>query len=240
VPVGLTRQHKYRMRTHSKEEVAAVLDYVESLQPGFQQSLGSRFVYLTDEWYLVAGRDVPPLEAYDGHHLHENGLGMVRQFLDEWEAVKREIAVWKEANRPLLGKFHRLTLVTATLFAPTLRKVTAEFSERMGLELEVLPAVNLKLGDSITVAGLLMGEDVLQQLAAAGYGDLVVLPRVMFDHPDTITLDDLSPQDVADRLSRPVALADTLGDVWDALTGQSRVLYWPKERETGQSSDSSF
>jgi molybdopterin-biosynthesis enzyme MoeA-like protein len=56
----------------------------------------------------------------------------------------------------------------------------------------------------------------------------------MFDHPDTITLDDLSLQDVADRLGRPVALADTLGDVWDALTGQSRVVYWPENRQTAQ------
>jgi putative radical SAM enzyme (TIGR03279 family) len=227
VPVGLTRQHKYQMRTHTKEEAAAVLDYVESLQPGFQKSFGSRFVYLTDEWYLVTGRDVPPLEAYDGQQLQENGLGMVRQFLDEWEAVKKEMVEWQAAGRPLLEEFRRLTLVTATLFAPTLRKATAELIDLIGLEIDVLPAINLKLGDSITVAGLLMGNDVLQQLEASGYGDLVVLPRVMFDHPATITLDDLSPQNMADRLGRPVALADTLGDVWDALTGQSRVVYRP-------------
>jgi len=83
------------------------------------------------------------------------------------------------------------------------------------------------LGETITVAGLLMAGDVIDQLLAAGCGDLVVLPRVMFDHPDTIALDDLSPQDAANRLGRPVALADSLGDVWDALTGVSRVMYRP-------------
>lgn len=72
-----------------------------------------------------------------------------------------------------------------------------------------------------------MGEDVLRQLEQAGYGDLVVLPRVMFDHPDTIALDDLSPQDIANRLNRTVALADTLGDVWDTLLGVSQLLYRP-------------
>jgi putative radical SAM enzyme (TIGR03279 family) len=234
VPVGLTRQHKYQMRPHTREEAAAVLDYVESLQPRFQELFGSRFVYLTDEWYLVSGRRIPPIEAYDGQQLHENGLGMVRHFLDEWEAVKKEITAWQRDARPLLDKFRRITLVTATLFAPTLRKATTELVDLIGLKIDVLPAVNLTLGDSITVAGLLMGNDVIQQLEAAGYGDLVVLPRVMFDHPDTITLDDLSLQDVADRLGRPVALADTLGDVWDALTGQSRVVYWPENRQTAQ------
>jgi putative radical SAM enzyme (TIGR03279 family) len=232
VPVGLTRQHKYKMRPHTKEEAAATLDYVHSLQPAFQEMFGIRFVYLTDEWYLVTGREVPPLTAYDGQQLHENGLGMVRQFLDEWEAVKREIIEWQQSGRPLLDEFRRITLVTATLFAPTLRQKAAELKAAIGLELDVLPAVNLHLGDSITVAGLLMGDDIVRQLQEAGYGDLVVLPRVMFDHPDTITLDDLSPQEVADKLGRPVALADTLGDVWDALTGQSRVVYRPQVMTT--------
>lgn len=227
VPVGLTRQHKYKMRPHTKEEAAVVVNYIESLQREYQAALGVRFVYLTDEWYLVTGRAVPPLEAYDGQQLHENGLGMVRQFLDEWEALKGEIAEWKGAGRQLSNEFRRLTLVTATLFAPTMRETAAEFQALAGVDLDVLPAINLRLGDSITVAGLLMGNDVIQQLEQTGYGDLVILPRVMFDHPDTITLDDLSPQDVADRLGRPIALADTLGDVWDALIGQSRVVYRP-------------
>jgi hypothetical protein len=72
-----------------------------------------------------------------------------------------------------------------------------------------------------------MGADVLNQLQTAGYGDLVILPRVMFDHPDTIALDDLSPQDIANKLGRLVALADTMGDVWDALIAQSQVIYQP-------------
>jgi putative radical SAM enzyme (TIGR03279 family) len=231
VPVGLTRQHKYQMRTHSPEEAAAILNYVEERQRVFQEQFGYRFVYPTDEWYLVTGRDVPPLEAYDGQQLHENGLGMVRHFLDDWESVKREIADWQAAGRPLPELFHHLTLVTATLFAPTLRQMAAELQQLIGREIEVLPATNLRLGDSITVAGLLMGQDVAQQLEAVGYGDLVVLPRVMFDHPDRITLDDLSPQMMAERLGRPVALADTLGDVWDALTGESQVVYWPGRKE---------
>ena len=57
--------------------------------------------------------------------------------------------------------------------------------------------------------------------------ELIILPRVMFDHPDTIALDDLSPQDIANQLQRPIALADTMGDVWDALIGESKVLFQP-------------
>jgi len=86
---------------------------------------------------------------------------------------------------------------------------------------------NERLGETITVAGLLNDSDVLQQLRDAGVGELVVLPRVMFDHPDTISLDNISPQDLANLLDRPVALADALGDVWDALRGESKLMYRP-------------
>jgi NifB/MoaA-like Fe-S oxidoreductase len=118
-------------------------------------------------------------------------------------------------------------LVTGTLFAGTLAAAAAEFEELTGVATAVLPIINERLGATITAAGLLMGSDVLSQLQTADYGDLVILPRVMFDHPDNIALDDLSPQDIANKIGRPVALADTMGDVWDALIGQSQVMYQP-------------
>jgi putative radical SAM enzyme (TIGR03279 family) len=225
VPVGLTSHHKYKMRPHTPEEAAATLAYVESLQPIYQQRFGRRFVYPTDEWYLVTDRQVPPLEAYDGQQLHENGLGMVRRFLDDWENVKQEITSWEEAKRPQPGR--QVTLVTGTLFGPTLEKAAAEFAALTGVKVNVHQIINQRLGDTITAAGLLMAEDVLAQLKAAGYGDLVVLPRVIFDHPDVISLDDMTPQQAADALGRPVALADLMGDIWDALIGESAVLFRP-------------
>lgn len=223
VPVGLTRQHKYGMRPHTREEAATTLAYVESLQAEYLARFGIRFVYPTDEWYLVTGREVPPLVAYDGYELHENGLGMVRHFLDEWQKVKQEIV----NNQLSIDNFQLVTLVTGTLFAETLRQTAVPFAQLTGVSVSVLPVVNERLGATITVAGLLMAEDVLNQLAAAGYGDLVILPRVMFDHPDRISLDDKSPQDMANHLQRPVALADTMGDIWDALMGESAVMFWP-------------
>ncbi len=223
VPVGLTKQHKYSMRTHTTDEAAATLDYVESLQPDFLEQFGVRFVYPTDEWYLVTDRNAPPLEAYDGQELHENGLGMVRAFLDEWETVKNEIVNWQST----IDNCKLITLVTGALFAEILQAKAAEFAKLTGKQVNVQPIVNERLGGTITAAGLLMGADVLTQLEVAGFGDLVILPRVMFDHPDVIALDDISPQDIANRLDVRIALADTMGDVWDALTGQSRVIFQP-------------
>lgn len=225
VPVGLTRHHKYSMRPHTREEAAATLAYVEALQPVYQEKFGVRFVYPTDEWYLVAGREIPPLAAYDGQQLQENGLGMVRRFLDEWAQVQGEIAEWLAEHGRLPDSAPSLTLATGTLFAPVLQEKAAELRELTGAQVQVVPVVNQRLGDSITVAGLLMAEDIIAALQEQGYGDVVLLPRVTFDHPDRISLDDRTPAHVAGTLGVPVVLADTMGDVWDALVGESGVVY---------------
>ncbi|MCB0000447.1 MAG: DUF512 domain-containing protein, partial [Anaerolineales bacterium] len=174
---------------------------------------------------------------YDDQELQENGLGMVRGFLDEWEGVKGEIGDWRlgigDSNQSPIPNLQSLTLATATLFAPVLQQTAAEFAQLTGLAVTVLPIVNERLGETITVAGLLMGSDVVNQLLQHGVGDLVVLPRVMFDHPDRIALDDISPQDAANRLKRPLALADTMGDVWDAVIGQSQVMFFPDDKPQG-------
>ena len=234
VPVGLTKFNKYQMRPHTKSEAEKTLDYVLSLQPVFQKRFGIRFVYPTDEWYLVTGREVPPMSAYDNQALMENGLGMVRFFQDDWTAVQEEIKNWlAEQHDQVLQDWSnkKITLVTATLFAGTLRKAVEKFSELTQVPTEVIAVINKRLGDTITVAGLLMAEDVIAYLQGIECGDLIVLPRVMFDHPDIISLDDLTPQEVADTLNQPVALADTMGDIWDAVTGVSQVLFNPGSRK---------
>ncbi len=223
VPVGLTRHHKYRMRPHTREEASVVLDYVESLQPAYLARYGVRFVYPTDEWYLVTGREVPDALAYDGQQLEENGLGMVRRFLDEWEAIRDEIA----ASLPNAPNYASITMVTGTMFGQLLGSVADEFGQMTGILTEVKPIVNRRLGDTITAAGLLMGEDILTQLKETGKGSLVVLPRVTFDHPDLISLDDITPQEMADELGVPVVLADGMGDVWDALSERSKLTFLP-------------
>ncbi|MEM7331915.1 MAG: DUF512 domain-containing protein [Chloroflexota bacterium] len=233
VPVGLTKQHKYSMRPHTVEEARETLAYVESLQSAYLEKFGVRFVYPTDEWFLVSERTVPTHDYYDDQSLHENGLGMVRNFLDEWRGVQKEISVWQRSNPAGQVTFNSVTLITATLFADTLKETAVQFQNATNVPINVTPIINERLGATITVAGLLMGKDVLAALETAVLDDLIMLPRVMFDHPDTISLDDISPQDIANKLKRPVALADTMGDVWDALIGQSSTIYYPGVSPSG-------
>jgi hypothetical protein len=131
------------------------------------------------------------------------------------------------------AKYGHGILVTATLFAPTLQKVASEFTRRTGIPLQVIAVTNRRLGETITVAGLMMAQDVIEQVGpvitrqTAGTAEVVILPRVMFDHPDGISLDDITPLAVARALGRPVVLADWMGDVLDALKGESSLLFDP-------------
>ena len=247
VPVGLTKHHKYGHRAHTVAEARATVDQVQVWQAEFLKTLGTRFVFLTDEWYLVGQRPIPATRAYEKHDLRGNGLGMVRDFLDEWRKIKHsELRIQNSEFRiqnsefrskkdsatlaQTLSQFRAATLATGTLFAPTLSKTVAEFNRLTGTLLEVMPIVNEQLGAGITVAGLLSGDDVIRQIQTQqpnGAGQLLILPRLMFDHPDSIALDDVSPSDIARALHRPVALADWMGDVVDALAGQNKLVFNP-------------
>ncbi len=228
VPVGLTKYHRYGLTTNSLDHAHAVLDACEAWQREFRARFGVGFVYPTDEWYLITGRPLPPLSEYDGLALHENGLGMVRSFLDEWSQVRRR-EVPQLRVESLRAK--RLTLATGVLFAPTLQAAAAELAAHSALQPRVQPIVNTRLGEGITVAGLLTAQDVIAQLlplkASGELGELVILPRIMFDHPEGIALDDLSPLDVARALDTPVALADWMGDVLDAAQGVNKLTFSP-------------
>jgi NifB/MoaA-like Fe-S oxidoreductase len=219
VPVGLTKHHKYGKRTNTRQESEVVLDACSAWQNDFRGQLGVNFVYPTDEWYLVTERPIPPLEAYDDLDLMANGLGMVRNFLDDWEAARQELG-----EQPQL---ERLTLATATLFAPTLARCTSDFASLSGVDVEVVPISNTRLGETITVSGLLMGEDIVAQLSGRNLGDVVVLPRITFDHPDAISLDDRSPLDIARALGKPVALVDGMGDLVDIIYGHPALYFDP-------------
>jgi NifB/MoaA-like Fe-S oxidoreductase len=112
-----------------------------------------------------------------------------------------------------------------------LAEAAAEFSAVTGVRADVQAVTNRRLGEGITVAGLLMGQDVIDHLKALAdtgeLGQLIVLPRIMFDHPDGVCLDDLAPMDIARALGRPVALADLMGDVLDAVRGQNKLTFDP-------------
>jgi NifB/MoaA-like Fe-S oxidoreductase len=195
-----------------------VLDQLEKWQAESRTREGSGFVYPSDEWYLVAGREVPPSGHYDGFPQVENGVGMVRQLLDEWHDLK--------ASPP--DALKSATLVCGTLIAPVLSRIVEDLGRQTGADLRLVPVVNQFFGPVTTVSGLLTGRDVVAALQDRHLGDLVLLPSAMFagrygaaaTPPDT-TLDDMHISAISTQLGLrsegQVRKAATISEVLAAL-----------------------
>jgi putative radical SAM enzyme (TIGR03279 family) len=218
VPVGLTRFHRHGLRMNTPAEAQAVLVRVHEWQERNLSAVGDRFVYVTDEWYLLADRPFPPprdtpqLEA-----LVENGVGLVGRFLADW---KRRRRILRRGRPGMASEYSSVTLATGSLFAPVLRGAAAELGQEMGTPMTVETIRNTMLGETVTVAGLLMGRDVVEQLAGVELGELVALPAVMFRGPDGTTLDGMSREEIGAAVGRPVTLVETMSDLVRVLVGQ--------------------
>jgi putative radical SAM enzyme (TIGR03279 family) len=221
VPVGLTKHHRGQCRTYTAEESRAVLDQIQPWQVANRRRRGCTFVYPSDEWYLVAGREIPSAGEYDEFPQVENGVGMVRQLLDEWEEVQRTLTMRCTCKSA--------TLVCGTLIAPVLARIVAEWNEQFGSNLQLVPVVNHFFGEVTTVSGLLTGQDVIAALQGQDLGEVVLLPSAMFtgrygagSTPPGYTLDDMSTSDIAAQLGVHVDMAGALTEALEALASDSR------------------
>ncbi|RLC61430.1 MAG: DUF512 domain-containing protein [Chloroflexi bacterium] len=194
VPVGLTKYHRGGCRVYTAAEMRIVLKQVTGWQARLRERLGVRFVYLADEWYLRLGEEVPPVEAYDGLDLTENGVGLVRRFLESVDRAPGSRTVSHGSQ----------TLVTGVLFAPILRSV-------VGSATDVFPVVNRFFGPTVTVAGLLTGRDVVEQLATRRLSGVVLLPAAMFGGPEGQTLDEMWPRQIGEALGLEVRVGGKTG-----------------------------
>jgi putative radical SAM enzyme (TIGR03279 family) len=203
VPVGLTRYNNMMktgdlpsLRHYTREEAEAVIDQVEVYQRQFEAENpdGYPFVYLSDEWYYLTGREFPPARHYGSYAQIENGVGMTRYLIEQWARGKRRLPASMQELR-------RVTLVTSTMAKPVIEELANDLRNIKGLEVQVLPVINQFFGAEVTVAGLLCGQDVLAALEQNDdLGDLVLLPRVMLDNAGERFLDDITVEEFKQRL----------------------------------------
>jgi putative radical SAM enzyme (TIGR03279 family) len=202
VPVGLTR-HRERLpalRSLTPAEARTLIAAVESWQHRWLRELGSRFVFLADEIYLLAGQALPPARAYEGFPVVEDGIGLVRRFEDGFAR-----ALARRPPPPVRGG---VTLVTGEMFGRRLGALLSGAGlDRAGVRVAAVP--NDFFGRAIGVAGLLTGQDVRRHLAALpDLGRTVLLPAVTVRDADGIFLDDLTPADLARDLGVAVRVVD--------------------------------
>lgn len=212
VPVGLTRfrENCHPLNKFTAEQAAKVIDELSSLQAKFRQESGSSFVYPADELYLLAGRDIPAYEWYDEFPQLENGIGLVRAFITEWEETAIDCSGYEEKVN--------IDIVCGQSVAEIFSQLVSTLTIR-NLAVRIVPVENRFFGECVTVTGLLTGRDIIA--AIAGWKDSnrtgVILSGVALRKSDGKFLDNITPQEVAKVAGVPVKVADSAAEVKSLL-----------------------
>jgi putative radical SAM enzyme (TIGR03279 family) len=198
VPLGLSDYGAPRksLKPVTPAQSRRLIRDASSWQGRFSKDTGSTFACLADEFYLQAGMIVPKRDYYDDFAQIEDGIGMVRAFLDDFAT---EI---KRRRKPLTGV--NGTVITGKLFYPILQDCITQWNHISGSRLKTLAAENRYLGKKITVAGLLAGRDILEALKGKDPGDFIIIPEEALSSKDRILVDDLSLRDLSLQLGKPV------------------------------------
>lgn len=212
VPVGLTkyRDHLEELTVFQKEEAKAVLEQIHGWQRRFLKELGTRFVFASDEWYLLAEHPMPKGEAYEGYGQIENGVGMVRSLWDEVCAYVKEL---RESGRLSCFRQNRtFSMATGMLAAPLLEHIVSCVKQELpNMEAYVYPIVNDFFGHNITVAGLLTGQDLIAQLAGRDLGEYLLLPNVLLRNGEQVLLDDVTVSELSEALQIEIRIVQSDG-----------------------------
>ena len=207
VPVGLTQFCRARLRRNTPDEAVHVLNQANGWQMAFRERYGVGLVYAADEWFLLAGRDIPDDGYYDDYSQLENGIGLTRRLLDDWHEVRRRI-------KPMEWRDAPVRCVSGALIGPLLGQLLAEFSELSGIPIELTVVKNRFFGETVTVSGLLAAGDVVEMLKwEEAPIELLFLPRSMFDDAEQITLDGWTVADFEDALGVQIAKVEGLSDL---------------------------
>lgn len=199
VPVGLTRfrDRLPQLNGFSKRSAHDIILRIKQFQNDCLKQLETRFAFLADEFYLLADQEVPPAADYEDFVQHENGIGMVRRFLDQFTDAK--------PISPLTERH----FVTGSAFYPILKSLVDQLNIQYNKEWKVSRVINNFLGETITVAGLITAKDMIEQVQVEA-GETIVLCETMFN-TDGLTLDDYSKSDLELAMNCNIEIAANHG-----------------------------
>ncbi len=199
VPVGLTRFRPANDNLVPVDQAAAIaaISQVEALQEAFQSRLGSRFAWLADEWYLIAGLPLPPRTDYEDLPQRENGVGSIRGFLEELDQATAQLPT-------SLAVPQRLSWVVGAVVAGALEPVLDRLNRVEGLDLRLYGLPSPYWGQDLVVTGLLTGADLIQGLQGRDLGEKLLLPKLMLRQGESVFLDDMTLEQLQAQLPVPI------------------------------------
>lgn len=222
VPVGLSkyREGLYPLEAFNQEDAIRVLDLIEEWQKKILDSHGTHFIHASDEWYILADRALPQAKRYDGYLQLENGVGMLRLLLDEFEEAYKELEA--SESLPAIKERRRIVSVaTGKLAFPYISELSSRLMDLAPLlEIHVYQIKNDFFGEAITVSGLLTGRDIQKQLAGKTLGEKLYLPENILRSGEDVFLDDMTIGELESSLQVPVDIVKSSGkDFVNRLTG---------------------
>lgn len=197
VPVGLTKDCNKALRAVDKLAAEKIIDAVTPLQAEFSKSKGTAYVFLADEFYLKAEREFPSLDSYEDFPQIDNGVGLIPLFNSE---VNAALADFKGLN----GDVGKITIATGVAAFETIKKAAEKVVNVFGGEIEVRAVRNDFFGESVTVAGLVTGGDILRELKNYDIGDRLIIPRCMLKEFGDVFLDNTSVSELASELNTKI------------------------------------
>ena len=200
VPVGLTK-HRVglpELSTVTPEYAEKLVDYAESLKAQFSGSDEQPFIFLSDEWYIVAKKPFRPIVEMGGLNLIENGVGQVQSFLEDFELESESFPTsFSEPTSFTIATGHLAYGIFETNVIPVLNSIE-------NLHVNLVEIKNDFYGDMVTVAGLLAGQDIVNQLKDKDIGEAVWCSHRILNDEGTVTLDDMTLADLSSQLGVPV------------------------------------
>ena len=206
VPVGLSkyREGLYPLVPFTKEDAVQVIDTIEAWQKKLFPQYGLHFVHASDEWYLLAQRELPEESRYDGYLQLENGVGMLR-------LLREEITAELEKHKGDARK-RKVSFATGHLAYPYIQKYSAKIQEKYpNLEIMGYEIRNDFFGERITVSGLLTGQDILNQLEDKDLGECLLLPCNLLRSGEDVFLDDIRVNELETRFQIPIRIVEENG-----------------------------
>ncbi|HIK28137.1 MAG: TIGR03279 family radical SAM protein [Oscillatoriaceae bacterium SKW80] len=200
VPVGLTkfRPPDDELVPVTPEKARETIALAQSLQEKFRRQMGTNFAWLADEWFLIAQQELPPESHYEEYPQIGNGVGSIRQFLKQFEEAAEKMLP------PAVSSPRRFTWVVGNAVERAFQPILQRLNSVQGLQVNLAALCSSYWGQTITVTGLLTGQDLLEGLQGKDLGDAILLPSVMLKHGELLFLDDMSVAEVAAQLKKPI------------------------------------
>ena len=211
VPVGLSRFRDglYPLEPFDREDAKQVLRCIHAWQEKIYPEHGLHFIHASDEWYVLAEERLPEAERYDGYLQLENGVGMLRLQMDEFDEALSQA----ESERDRYdGRSDELSVVTGMMAYPYILDMAEKMMARFaGFNIHVYAIINDFFGERITVSGLLTGQDIIRQLKGKRLGSRILLPQNVLRSGEDYLLDDVTVEEMEKALQVKVDIVKSSG-----------------------------